>query len=211
MAIYLAGIDIGTSGAKAMVFDQDGQPQSSAYQEYPCSYPKPGWVEQDPDLLVTATMKAIRAAVIESKVRPEEIASISLSAQRCCGIFLDDSEVLLRPMISWQDNRTPVEVQEIATLIDEVIYYKKTGFPNSTTWLISKLLWVRKNEPDIWQKTRRVVQMHDYFLKALGVEEYFVDHNDAGFFGLFDVDRGAWDTELLNLFEIPEKILPIPD
>lgn len=211
MATYLAGIDIGTTGAKAMVFDQEGQPQSNAYQEYPCSYPKPGWVEQDPDLLVTATMKAIRQAVNASGVRPEEIGSISLSAQRCCGIFLDDSEAPLRPMISWQDNRTPAEVQEIATLIDEAVYYKKTGFPNSTTWLISKLLWVRKNEPDIWKKTGRVVQMHDYFLRALGVEEYFVDHNDAGFFGLFDVDRGTWDAELLDLFEIPAKILPVPE
>jgi xylulokinase len=114
-------------------------------------------------------------------------------------------------MISWQDNRTPVEVEEIASLIEEADYYQKTGFPNSTTWLLSKILWVRKNEPKIWEKTRRVVQMHDYFLRALGVEDYYVDHNDAGFFGFFNSTSGTWDQELLDLFEIPKDILTIPE
>jgi len=166
MVIYLAGIDLGTTGAKAMIFDDDGCPLSGAYREYPCTYPKPGWVEQDPDLLVDATMDAIGQAVKDSGVRPQDIVSVSLSAQRCCGIFLDEREAVQRPMISWQDNRTPVEVQEIAALIEETAYYEKTGFPNSTTWLLSKILWVRKNEPEVWQKTRRIVQMHDYFLRA---------------------------------------------
>ncbi len=211
MGIYLAGIDLGTTGAKAMIFDDDGCPMSGAYREYPCTYPKPGWVEQDPDLLVDATMDAIGQAVKDSGVRPQDIVSVSLSAQRCCGIFLDEREAVQRPMISWQDNRTPVQVQEIAALIEETAYYEKTGFPNSTTWLLSKILWVRKNEPEVWQKTRRIVQMHDYFLRALGVDAYYVDHNDAGFFGIFDSTSGTWDEELLDLFEIPKEILPIPE
>lgn len=211
MGIYLAGIDLGTTGAKGMIFDYDGRPLSGAYREYPCSYPRPGWVEQNPILLVDATMEAMGQAVKDSGVRPQDIVSVSLSAQRCCGIFLDAREAILRPMISWQDNRTQLEVQEIAALIDEAAYYEKTGFPNSTTWLLSKILWVRKNEPEVWEKTRRVVQMHDYFLRALGVEAYYVDHNDAGFFGIFNTTSGTWDEELLDLFEIPKEILPIPE
>ena len=211
MGIYLTGIDLGTTGAKAMIFDDDGCPLSGAYREYPCSYPKPGWVEQNPDLLVDATMEAIGQAVKDSGVRPQNIVSVSLSAQRCCGIFIDDREAILRPMISWQDNRTEVEVQEIADLIEGAAYYEKTGFPNSTTWLLSKILWVRKNEPEVWEKTRRVVQMHDYFLRALGVDTYYVDHNDAGFFGIFNSTSGTWDKDLLDLFEIPKDILPIPE
>ena len=165
MADYLAGIDIGTTGSKGMVFDTAGN----------------------------------------------ALASISLSAQRCCGIFLDADEKLLRPMISWQDNRTPAEVEEIARKIDPAAYYKITGYPNSTTWLLSKMMWVRNNEPEIWRKTARVVQMHDYFLRALGVDEYYVDHNDAGYFGVFDNSVGAWDQGLLEMFDIPESILPVPE
>jgi sugar (pentulose or hexulose) kinase len=214
MAVFLAGVDIGTSGAKAMIFDRDGVALASASREYPCAYPRPGWVEQDPDLLVTSGMAALGQAVAESGrnhgVRPEQIRSFSLSAQRCCGIFLDEGGRLLRPMISWQDNRTPEEVEEIAAAVDPAEYYRRTGYPNSTTWLLSKLMWVRKHEPRVWSKTRRVVQMHDYFLRALGVGEYYVDHNDAGFFGFYDSTEGRWDEELLRRFDIPMEILPVP-
>jgi sugar (pentulose or hexulose) kinase len=207
---YLAGVDIGTSGAKGMVFDLEGTALASAYREYPCTYPRPGWVEQDVELVVESTMSALAQAVRESGVRPSDIASFSLSAQRSCGIFLDERERLVRPLISWQDNRSAAEVKEIAARIDEALYYKKTGYPNSTTWLLSKMMWVRKNEPEVWKRTRRVVQMHDYFVRALGAEEYFNDYNDAGFFGFFDSSSGSWDEELLALFDIPKAFLPLP-
>lgn len=210
MAVYLAGIDIGTSGAKGMVFDLKGNALGSGYREYPCIYPRPGLVEQDADLLVESTMQAMAEAVRASGVAPAAIASLSLSAQRCCGIFLDAQERLVRPMISWQDNRSPVEVKEIASRMDEGEYYRRTGYPNSTTWLLSKMMWVRKNEPEIWKKTGRIVQMHDYFVRALGADDYYVDWNDAGFFGFFDSTSGMWDQEILDLFDIPARLLPHP-
>lgn len=208
--IYLAGIDIGTTGSKGMVFDKTGDVLGTAYYEYPCTYPKPGWVEQNPDQLVDAAMKAMNEAVIKAGIRPADITSVSLSAQRCCGIFLDGEERLLRPMISWQDNRTAAEVKEIASKISPADYFRKTGYPNSTTWLLSKMMWVRKNEPGVWSETARVVQMHDYFLRALGVDDYYVDHNDAGYFGVYDNVSHKWDKELLGMFDLPEDILPVP-
>ncbi len=210
MATYLAGIDIGTSGAKGMVFDLRGNALGTGFREYPCTYPRPGWVEQDADLLVDSAMQAMAEAVTQSGVSPGSIASLSLSAQRCCGIFLDAAERQVRPMISWQDNRTVAEVKEIAAAIDEAEYYRRTGYPNSTTWLLAKLLWVRKNEPDVWKRTRRVVQVHDYFVRALGAEDYVVDWNDAGYFGFFDPGAGRWDATLLDLFAIPAALLPVP-
>jgi xylulokinase len=206
----LAGIDIGTTGAKAIVFDFEGNPLGTSYNEYGCTYPRPNWVEQDAVLVVEATMRSAREAIAKSRMRPGDILSVSVSAQRCCGIFLDGEEKMLRPMISWQDNRTPAEVEEIGRTVDPGRYYEKTGFPNSTTWLLSKMMWVRKNEPEVWSRTKRVVQMHDYFLRALGVEDYYVDLNDAGFFGLFDTIRFRWDGELLRLFGIDPGVLPIP-
>ena len=210
MAVYLPGIDIGTSGAKAMVFDLGGNALGSGYREYPCTYPRPGLVEQDADLVVESTMQAMAEAVRASGVSPAAIASLSLSAQRCCGIFLDGEERQVRPMISWQDNRSPAEVKEIASRMDEAEYYRRTGYPNSTTWLLSKMMWVRKNEPDVWKKSQRVVQMHDYFVRALGADDYYVDWNDAGFFGFFDSTSGRWDQEILDLFDIPVQRLPLP-
>ena len=210
MALFLAGLDIGTTGSKAVIFSREGDVLSGSYREYSCTYPRPGWVEQDVELVAASAMEAVREAVEKSGAAPADIAGISLSAQRCCGIFLNEHDELVRPMISWQDNRSSAEVKEIAAAIDESEYYKKTGYPNSTTWLLSKMLWVRKNEPEVWKRTSRVVQMHDYFLKALGADEYFVDVNDAGFFGFFNNVAGTWDAELLDLFQIPASVLPIP-
>jgi sugar (pentulose or hexulose) kinase len=207
---YLAGIDIGTTGAKAIIFDAAGGPVASAYNEYPCTYPHPNWVEQDADLVVDATFRSVQEAVRKSAVPPAEIVSVSISAQRCCGIFLGAAGEMLRPMISWQDNRTPAEVKEIAEKTDAGAYYRITGFPNSTTWLLSKMMWVRANEPRVWEKTRRVVQMHDYFLRALGVDSFFVDLNDAGFFGCFDTVKLRWDEGLLRTFGISRDLLPTP-
>ena len=207
---YLAGIDIGTSGAKAIVFDLGGTPLSSAYHEYGSTYPRPNWVEQDADLIVESAMMSMREAVARSGVSPDRIVSISLSAQRCCGIFLDENGRLIRPMISWQDNRPVEEIAEIAGTIPEAEYYRSTGFPNSTTWLLGKMLWVRKNEPETWKRTARIVQMHDYFLKALGAEDYFVDFNDAGFFGFFDSGACEWNGDMLSAFGLPRDILPVP-
>ncbi len=208
--IYLAGLDIGTSGAKAIVFDLAGSPKASAYNEYGSTYPRPNWVEQDAERIVESAMLSMREAVARSGIPPERIASVSLSAQRCCALFLDETGRLLRPMISWQDNRPVDEVAEIAREIPEADYYARTGFPNSTTWLLAKMLWVRKNEPDVWNRTVRVVQMHDYFLKALGAEDYFVDFNDAGFYGFFDSTSYEWDRDMLSKFDLPERILPYP-
>lgn len=207
---YLAGIDIGTSGAKAMIFDVSGKSLASAYREYGSSYPRPNWVEQDAELLVESAMAAMKAAVAASNLDPARIVSVSLSAQRCCAIFLDGNDRLIRPMISWQDNRAEEEKALVAATIPEAEYYRRTGFPNSTTWLLPKILWVKRREPAVWEKTRRIVQVHDYFLRALGAEDYFVDHNDAGFYGFFDSVACDWDRGMLATFGIPESLLPIP-
>ncbi len=210
MGKYIAGVDIGTTGAKSMIFSSSKGPVAQAYREYPCTYPKPNWVEQDVNLVIQSSFEALKESIAVAGIDPKQIVSISVSAQRSCGIFLDKEEKLLRPMISWQDNRSTAEAELIAQTIDANEYYRLTGFPNSATWLLSKMLWVRKNEPQVWEKTRRVVQMHDYFLRALGVEDYIVDYNDAGFYGLFDSVSGEWNKTLLSLFEIDEHLLPLP-
>jgi xylulokinase len=210
MAPYLIGIDIGTTGAKSMILSLTGDPIASAYREYPCTYPKANHVEQDVGLVVRSSLDAIQETISRSGLDPRQIAAISVSAQRSCGIFLDAHDNLLRPMISWQDTRSTEEATIIAQTLDPDDYYQKTGFPNSATWLLSKMLWVRTHEPQVWEKTRRVVQLHDYFLKALGVEDYLIDPNDAGFFGLYDSANSSWDQHLLDLFSLEARMLPTP-
>ena len=207
---YVMGIDIGTTGAKAAVFGIDGRLVASAYSEYQCIYPKPNWVEQDVDLIVGQSIDCCSRAVAESRLKPSEIASVAFSAQRCCSIFLDAQGKLVRPMIGWQDNRAHEEVAEIQRRISANDFYDITGMPLTTTWIVAKILWVRRNEPANWARVAKVVQLQDYALKALGAEGFFEDVSDAGFFGLWDPYAFDWSDRLLSLLDIPRSIFPTP-
>ncbi len=100
---YIAGIDIGTTGAKTGIFDVDGNIRASGYREYTCSYPRAGWVDQDPVLLVTSAMDSAKEALSVSGINPSDVDADSVSAQRSCTIFVDKEGKPVRPMISWQD------------------------------------------------------------------------------------------------------------
>jgi sugar (pentulose or hexulose) kinase len=207
---YLAGIDIGTTGAKAAIFDLNGNIISSAYREYSCSYPKPKWIEQDPDILVSEAMNAAKEAIRKSGINARSIASLSFSTQRSCANFLDKSGRLLRPMISWQDSRCTEEIAEITSKITPKEFYKITGFPINTTWILPKLMWVRKNEPEVWNNTYKVIQLQDFTLNAFGVDSYINDVPDAGFWGMWDTNKFKWDEKILSLFDINREMLPTP-
>ena len=103
MTKYLAGVDVGTTGARCIIFDLSGNAVGSHYCEYGATYPKPGWVEQDGEFLVAQTMEACQAAVAKSGVAPKEIAAVGFSTQRSVTIPVDKAGKPVRPMISWQD------------------------------------------------------------------------------------------------------------
>jgi xylulokinase len=207
---YVVGMDIGTTGAKAAVFSLDGRLAASAYSEYTCTYPRPNWVEQDVDLIVGRAIECCGTAVKKSGLDPASIASVAFSAQRCCSIFVDAGGALVRPMISWQDNRTHEEVAEIEKKISADEFYDITGMPLGTTWMVSKIMWVRAHEPENWKRISKVVQLQDYALKAMGADGYFEDVSDAGFTGLWDPYAFDWSGKLLGLLGLDRSLFPEP-
>jgi sugar (pentulose or hexulose) kinase len=210
MAKYLAGIDLGTSGARCALLDLKGKIVASEYREYGSTYPKPGWVEQDLDEMVTMTMEACRKAIAKSGVNPKEIAAIGFSTQRSVTVpvYADGSKV--RPMLSWQDARTGAEVADMLKLIDAQRYYDISGMPMGTTWNITKILWMRKNEPELFQKTHKFVQVQDAVLKAFGAEDFCTDTSDMAFYGIWDVAHLEWSQELCGLFGVTPEMFGKP-
>lgn len=208
MGKYLAGVDVGTTGTKALIFDLEGNALGSGYIEYSCSYPKPAWVEQDPKMLIESVFQTLSQSVAASGVDPAEIAGISVSAQRCSPVFINKYDEPIK-MISWQDNRAVEETELIAKTIGVERYYQITGMPLCTTWMLPKMLWIRKNEPDIWMVTKRVVQVHDLILKALGADDFYSDIPEAALFGLWDVDNLVWSQEILDALNLDSAILPL--
>jgi sugar (pentulose or hexulose) kinase len=205
----VVGIDIGTTGAKAAVIRLDGTVVSEAYREYGCVYPRPNWVEQDVDLIVGKAMECCREAVGQGGLAAS-VQAVSFSAQRCCSVFVDTRGTLVRPMIGWQDNRAHGQVQQIQGKIGADEFYDITGMPLGTTWIVSKILWVRENEPDNWKRVAKVVQLQDYALKRMGAEEWVDDVSDAGFYGLWDPYAFDWSGKLLSLLGLERSLFPRP-
>jgi xylulokinase len=198
MGGYLAGVDVGTSGARCSVFDLRGRRLATAGREYGSRYPQPGWVEQDPDLLIGQTMEACREAVVRAGISPAEIVSIGFSAQRSVTCPIDAAGRPVRWLISWQDARPAAQVARLREVIDEAEFYRISGVPLGTTWILSKLLWMREHEPALYERTCKFVQNQDLVLKAFGADDYYTDLCCMAFYGLWDVGRRTWNQPLLD-------------
>jgi xylulokinase len=181
-----------------MIFELQGTPVASHYCDYGADYPQPGWVEQDPELLISKTMEACRAAIGQSSIDPQRIASIGFSAQRSVACPVDVDGTPVRPMFSWQDARTAEEVEELRQIISDEQYYTESGLPLGTTWIITKLLWMRNHEPELLAKTARFVQNQDLVLRAFGADDFFTDLCCAVFYGVWDIRRADWNQSLLD-------------
>ena len=207
---YLMGIDVGTTGTKAAVIATDGACVAQAYREYGCTYPRPGWVEQDVRLLLAMTFETAAEAVRKAGLRPAEIAGVAFSSQRCCTLFLDASGEPVRPMISWQDNRATDELAVIRDAVGDDDFYDICRLPLNTTWMLSKILWLQRHEPEAWARTVKVGQLQDFLLRGWGAAGNPSDHCDAAFFGCWDTSRLRWDERLMAVAGLTHGHLPEP-
>src|SRR5947207_6367654 len=205
---HLLGIDIGTSGTKTLVCDEDGKVLATAMAEHPISSPKPGWSEQDPEDWWAATCRATRAVLKKAKVKAADVSGIGLSGQMHGSVFLGDGEKPLRPALLWNDQRTAAECAEIESkaggrekLIEMVANPALTGFT------APKILWVRKNEPKIYGRTRHILLPKDYIRYRM-TGEYATEVSDASGTLLLDVVNRRWSDELLSKLQIDKALLP---
>ena len=210
MGKYLAGLDVGTMGARCMLFDLSGNTIAGAYREYRSYYPHPGWVEQDQHEMIEQAMAAARATIQEAKVDPKQIVSIGLSTQRSVTCPIDEHGQAVRRSISWQDARAGVEVEALREKIDADEYYRISGLPLGTTWVISKLLWMREHEPELFAKTKIFAQMSDVVLRAFGADGFYTDIGSTVFYGAWDVAKCDWSQKLLEQLDISPAMFGKP-
>ncbi|HZK79696.1 MAG TPA: xylulokinase, partial [Humisphaera sp.] len=205
---YLLGIDIGTSGTKTLICDEDGTVLATAMAEHRISSPKPGWSEQDPQDWWQATIAATKSVVKKAKIKGTDISAIGLSGQMHGSVFLRDGTKALRPALLWNDQRTAAQCQEIEqkaggreALIDLVANPALTGFT------APKILWVREKEPKIYEKTKHILLPKDYIRHRM-TREYATEVSDASGTLLLDVVNRAWSDKLLGLLQIDKALLP---
>ena len=198
MPDVLIGLDVGTSGVKAIALSPDGAVVGSAEESYPLSTPQPGWSEQDPEDWWRASQ-----AVLERV--PE--GPIGLSGQMHGLVVLDEADRVLRPAILWNDQRTAAECAEIEERIGLERLIELTGNRALTGFTAPKLLWLRRHEPDLYAEIRQVLLPKDYVRFRLNGER-LIDAADASGTLLFDVARRRWSDEVCAALEIPLEWLP---
>lgn len=160
---YLLGIDIGTSSSKALICDEAGKVLGTATADHDISSPKPGWSEQNPREWWHASCKATRAAIRKAEIKGSEISAIGLSGQMHGSVFLGDGDQPLRPAILWNDQRTVAECDEIEQRVGgRKRLINAVGNPALTGFTAPKILWVRKHEPRVYEKTRHILLPKDY-------------------------------------------------
>ncbi|MGD0094835.1 MAG: xylulokinase [Planctomycetota bacterium] len=207
MAFYL-GIDIGTSGTRAIIIDQKGKLRGAATAGHTCQSPKPLWSEQAPAEWWTAVKQAVPAAVKEAKVKPADIAGLGLSGQMHGLVLLDKKNAVLRPAILWNDQRTGAECEEITRLAGgRAALLKLVSNPALTGFTAPKILWVRNHEPRVFEKAARILLPKDY-IRFLLTGVYATEVSDASGMLLLDVNKRVWSKALLGKLHLDAALLP---
>lgn len=207
METLLCGIDVGSSGAKAMLIGLDGQQYGVGYAGYPTLYSQPGWAEQNPEEWWTAVCKAIRASFSQAHVEPERIKGVAVCSQAPTLLPLDHAGRPVRPAIIWMDRRAEKDTIKLKELLGENTIAKVTGNRTDPFYLSAKLLWFTKNEKDLFRKTHQFVQANGYINFKL-TEKCGMDTVHTGLLQLIDWKTNQWSKELCEACNVEPDLFP---
>ena len=204
----LLGIDIGTTGTRAVLIAEDGRVVSAATAEHaPMSTPRPGWAEQDPEDWWCASVQAVRRVLRETGFSGADVRGVGLSGQMHGVVLLDTRAEVLRPSIIWCDQRSQVQCNFITERVGRENLIELTCNPALTGFSAPKLLWIREHEPGLFSRARKFLLPKDYIRFRL-TGEYATEVSDASGTLLFDVRNRRWSGEMLSLLDIDRDLLP---
>jgi xylulokinase len=201
------GIDVSTTGAKALLVDRDGRVVANANTPLKLSTPRPLWSEQNPHDWWDAVVKSIREALTSSGVAGDAVSAIGLTGQMHGLVLLDETREVLRPAILWNDQRCGVECDDIRSRFGKERLIRVTGNDALTGFTAPKLVWVHKHEPDVYRRVRHVLLPKDYVRFRL-TDRMGMDKADGSGTILFDLQRRDWSGEVLSALEIQPDWMP---
>ena len=204
---FILAHDLGTTGNKATLFDLDGVIIASTFAGYPTAYPQPNWAEQDPADWQRAVFESTQQLLAGSAIPPEQIAAISFSGHMQGALVVDEKGVPLRPAIIWADQRATPQADFIRQAWGEAEIYRLTGNRVSPAYTAAKILWIKDNQPDLYQHIHKVLQAKDYAAFLLtGV--FATDYSDASLTQLLDLENRTWSDDLLSRLNLSRQLLP---
>lgn len=203
----LLGIDVSTTGAKALLIDQNGKVVNSATTPLTLQTPHPLWSEQEPRQWWAGIKTSLHSVLSGPEVNADSIAAIGLTGQMHGLVLLDESGEVLRPAILWNDQRTGSQCDQIRALIGAERLIQITGNDALTGFTAPKILWVRENEPEVYARARHVLLPKDYIRYKL-TGEFAIDRAGGSGTILFDLKERSWSDEILSALDIPADWLP---
>lgn len=206
MKLFL-GLDVSTTGAKALLINERGGVVSSATAPLALSAPHPLWSEQDPRDWWIGIVKSIRQALEQAGVSGSEVTSIGLTGQMHGLVLLDEQGEVLRPAILWNDQRTGAQCDEMRARLGKEHLIQITGNDALTGFTAPKILWVQQNEAEIYARARHILLPKDYIRYRL-TGDYAMDKADGSGTILFDLKNRDWSPEVLAALDIPANWLP---
>ncbi|MBP9015058.1 MAG: xylulokinase [Candidatus Atribacteria bacterium] len=204
---YFLGIDVGTTGCKVILVNEEGELVSKAVEEYPLYTPYPNWAEQDPADWWRGTVQAVKKALQVAGIDPHLVKGVGLTGQMHGSVFLDEKGEVLRPAILWCDQRTARECEEITQIVGEEKLMNINCNPVLPGFTAPKILWLKNNEPHLYEKVAKVLLPKDY-IRFLLTGDFATDVSDASGTSLFDVPRRKWSEEIISLLGFPSSWFP---
>jgi len=202
----LLGLDIGTTGVKALIIDEEGRTRASHTDEYPLLTPKPGWAEQEPATWWKATITATQAVLRKAEATGSDVSGIGLSGQMHSSVFLDKKDEVIRPALLWCDGRTSEQRRWITDTVggdDEM--RRLVSNPPLEGFTLPKIIWLRDEEPRNFERLATLLLPKDYVRFRLTGEK-LMEVSDAAGTAAFDVVNRRWSEELIGKLGLPRSI-----
>lgn len=200
------GVDIGTTGCRAVIYRTDGSRLSGETAEYPLYTPKAEWAEQDPDEIYEAFLHVVRQSMAASGLQPQELAGICFSSVMHSIFPVDREGRPLYPMLIWADSRSQSYVDQIRREPEWEAVYHKTGCPLHPMYPFYKLMWFKEERPDLFRQTWKFIGIKEYIcFRLLG--KYVIDKSVASTTGLYNIHAMEWDGAILDRIGISSDML----
>ena len=203
--MYFIGVDLGTSAVKLLLMDEEGKIVNIVSREYPLYFPHPGWSEQKPEDWWEQSKEGIRELVKD--VDKSQVAGISFGGQMHGLVILDENDNVIRPAILWNDGRTAKQTDYLNTVIGKEKLSEYTANIAFAGFTVPKILWVKENEPDNFEKICKIMLPKDYLAYRLS-GAFVSDYSDASGMLLMDVKNKCWSKEMAEICGISLEMLP---
>ena len=202
----VVGVDCSTTSCKAIIWNPKGENIAEGRSSLPILTPKPLWHEQSAELWWRATASALQSAV--RQVDSARLAAICISHQRETFVPVDENGTPLRNAILWMDERAGNQLHYLTEVIGEAQFHQRTGKPLSGNLSVAKIAWLRENEPEVFNKTRKFLDVHAFVVHRL-TGTYQTGWGCVDPMGLFDMQRDRWDPEILDCIDLSEDHFPV--